>query len=211
MPLDPRDPRLAYPLYSLHEAAHYLNVPVATLHYWTRRGLVTTVEPAGGSRVPFVGFTEAFVIKAARRAGVRSSRIGPSVEALKRMAGGLEHALASQLVWTDGVEILWGIAGADLEVPRTSQRQFRKVVESNLRLITYGTDGFAEYIQLPQYEHSVVTVDPLVAGGSPIIRSGIGIRVEDVIDRIKAGEPRDQVAKSFGIPLAEVAEVVTVG
>lgn len=211
-PLNPRDPRLTEPLYTLREAARYLQVSPGTLHRWAHvPGLdepyVTLLEQQGGA-VPFIGFAEAFVIKSALLSGVPKSKIRPSVEAIRERAGSLEHALASQLVWTDGAEILWGVAGGDLEVAATGQQQFSKTVESYLRNISYGNDGFVEYVRLPQYKRALVTIDPHVAGGVPLVRRGIGIRVEDILDRVNAGDDPAEVARSFKLRLAEVKEVI---
>ena len=59
--------------------------------------------PRAGRRatVPFVGFTEAFVLGALRGAGVPMQRIRPAVAKLSAEIG-LDHALASQRVYTDG-------------------------------------------------------------------------------------------------------------
>jgi uncharacterized protein (DUF433 family) len=171
--------------------------------------LVTTLAGERPS-LPFIGLAEAFVVQAALNAGVPRWRIRPGVEAIRERAKNIAHALASKLVWTDGAEILWGVAGEDLEVARTNQGQFRDAVKNQLQLITYGDDGFAQHLQLPRYTRPVVTVDPYVAGGAPLIRSGIGVRVEDVQDRVGAGDTPEEVARSFRIPIAAVREVVGV-
>jgi uncharacterized protein (DUF433 family) len=211
-PLAPDDPRVADPMFTFREASFYLEVPVATLHNWARPTeaalppLITTLDARPS--LPFIGFAEAFVIRMALRAGVPRRRVRPGVEAMKKRAGNIQHALASHLVWTDGAEILWGVAGDDLEVARTNQKQFRETVREQLQAITYGDDGFAEYIRLPKYGSVPVTVNPFVAGGLPLIRRGIGIRVEDVLNRVEAGDSPEDVARSFRIPLEAVKEVI---
>jgi uncharacterized protein (DUF433 family) len=210
-PLAPDDPRVADPMFTFRKASYYLDVPPSTLHSWARPlgtlpPLITTLHETPS--FPFIGFAEAFVIRSALRAGVPRRRIRPGVNAIKERAGDIQHALASRLVWTDGAEILWGLAGDDLEVARTNQKQFRETVREQLQAISYGSDGFAEYIRLPKYGSVPVTVDPFVAGGLPLIRRGIGIRVEDVLDRVRAGDSPEAVARSFQIPVEEVKEVV---
>ncbi len=213
-PLSRDDIRVIEPLYSLREAARYLEIAPATLHLWTKGNrdyspIVTAWEHVrAGRSIPFIGLAAAFVLKAAIHAGVPRDRIRPGIDSIRERAGGIDHALASKLVWTDGAEILWGVAGHDMEVARTNQRQFTKAVESQLRCITYGDDGFAEYLRLPQYHDFEVTLNPYVAAGKPILRSGVGIRIEDIIDRVSAGDDEEEVARSFRIPLKEVREVV---
>lgn len=70
------DPRVSVGLYTTSEAARYLGLPISTLHSWIspKHGgnpLVTTVARRGyEADIPFIGFAEAFVLQAARRAGV---------------------------------------------------------------------------------------------------------------------------------------------
>jgi hypothetical protein len=210
-PLSKDDPRVAVPLYTLSEASRYLGVPRSTLHGWARprdgEPLVTSYRTAGYEpSIPFVGFAEAFVIKVAERAGVPRRLIRPGVEAIRRGAGGVEHALASRIVYTDGAEILLGELGQDMWVARTNQQQFTETVRDQLRLITYAGDGFAVRLRLPTYQ-SEVTVDPRVASGSPLLESG-GARLEDLIDRSIGGDSAESIARDFDAPLNEVKEIL---
>ncbi len=213
--LSENDPRLAWPIFTISEAARHLDLPVSTLHNWARppaegSAPLVTAFAARGHRatVPFIGFTEAFVLNAAFKAGVPHHRIRPGVEAIKQQVGGLEHALAYKRVFTDGAEILFRfVEEEDLTVARTNQTQFTKTVENQLRLIRYADDGFAARVQLPKYSVAVVTVDPHVASGSPLIESG-GARVKDLIDRYQGGDPEADIARDFEVPLNEVKEIV---
>jgi hypothetical protein len=91
-----------------------------------------TVFPRLGRQatVPFIGFAEAYVLGAFRRAGVPLQRIRPAVDVLRREIG-IEHALASERLFTDGAEVLFDYAEQrdekdllDLVVVRTGQHQF---------------------------------------------------------------------------------------
>lgn len=210
------DPRLAWPLYTLSDAARHLDVPVSTLHYWAhpdkgKAPLITTFHK-GGTRatMPFVGFAEAFVIKVAVDAGVPRHKVRPGVEAVKEKFHGIDYALAHQCVYTDGAEILYRTLaedeGADLTVAHTDQKQFRATIEHQLKLVTYATDGFAERVRLAKYRAKVVA-DPRVAGGAPVVARG-GARVKDLLDRFRAGDSEGQLADDFGVPLKAVKEVV---
>ncbi len=208
------DPRVAYPLFTLSEAATYLALPYTTLHRWARPSdgaRLVTVLPAEGQQatMPFVGFAEAFVLAAARRAGVPNHRIRPNVEGVGRKLGGIEHALASHRLYTDGAEILVrdAVGGDDLEVARTGQRQMTDTVRSQLTLIRYASDGFAARIQLPQYNRARVIVDPELAFGYPFVESS-GARVKDLLDRFWAGESVADIAYDFSLPAEEVEDVI---
>jgi uncharacterized protein (DUF433 family) len=121
------------------------------------------------------------------------------VEAVKRDLG-LEHALATKLLYTDGAELLVKYAAdeEDLEVARLRQRQITQTVRNQLQLLTYGGDGYASRLELPGYEDVGVILDPAIAFGYPVIKQS-GTRVADVLDRFWAGESLHTIAYDFGL------------
>jgi hypothetical protein len=150
--------RSATPLYSVAEAARYLDVPASTFATWThgyrrrpagRRevvgGPVLTALPRSGVRapiIPFIGLVEGLVLAAMRRSGVPLQRIRPALERLEEEFG-LAHALASQRLYTDGAEVLFDYAESaddptaaraarELVVVRNDQRVFNEVVAAYL-------------------------------------------------------------------------------
>jgi uncharacterized protein (DUF433 family) len=142
-------------------------------------------------------------------------RIRPAIEALTSSIG-VEHALASEKLYTDGAEVLVDFAATrddseflELVVARTGQRQFTEIVRDYLKRIKYGNDGWVEQVRLPIYEHVDVVVDPRRAFGLPIVVHG-GARVEDLVDRFKAGDSVADIADDFGVRPAEVEDVIRV-
>ncbi len=216
----PDDPRLTHAIFTLTEAAAYLGLPKSTLHSWARPrdGMpIITCLPAHRRRatVPFIGFAESYVLAAFRRAGVPMQRIRPAVDVLGRGIG-VEHALASKRLYTDGAEVLYDYASAEgdeelggLTVVRTGQRQFAELVRDYLKRITYGSDGWATQVRLPIYAHAEVIVNPRRAFGLPLLVNG-GARVEDLVDRFVAGDALSAIADDFGVPEAEVEDVIRV-
>lgn len=215
------DARVARPIFTLRETAAYLGVPKSTIQHWASApegGNALITRFASGSRdatVPFIGFAEAYVLSAFRRAGLPLQRIRPAVEALASTIG-IEHALASHRLYTDGAEVLYDYASEqadevflELFVVRTQQRQFSEVVRGYLRCVTYATDGWAAAVRLPVYRHAEVVVDPRVGFGLPLLVHG-GARVEDLIDRFQAGDGVADIAEDFGVPEKEVEDVVRV-
>jgi uncharacterized protein (DUF433 family) len=165
--------------------------------------------------VPFLGFAEAYVLSTFRRAGVPLQRIRPAVEVLSREIG-IEHALASERLYTDGAEVLFDYASErrddellELVAPRTGQYQFSELVRDYLQRITYGGDGWASHVQLPIYGRAGVVVDPQVAFGLPILTNG-GARVEDLVDRFLAGDTITDIADDFAVPVDQVEDVIRV-
>ena len=227
--------RFETPLYGISEAAGYLAVPSSTLATWAygyerRRpgaGLVigepviTAIRPERRheAAVPFIGFAEAYALAAFRQAGVPMQRIRPAIDALDRELG-LEHALASKQLYTDGAEVLYdyaqhaadtaeGESARELVVVRNNQRVFAEIVDSYLRRVDFAPDGYAQLIHLPQYRVAEVTVDPDHAFGRPRFSRG-GAGLADVIDLFRAGEPIDAVAEEFGLSRAEVEDALRV-
>ncbi len=216
--MDPNDPRVSRALFTLREGAAYLDVPPSTLHEWARprdaEPLLTIFPRAGrAATLPFVGFAEAFVLNSLRRAGVPMQRIRPAVTLLSQEIG-LDHALASRRVYTDGAEVIYDYAShsedeALLTVVRTGQEHLADVIRAYLQPITYGDDGWVERMRLPAYAAANVVVDPRRAFGQPVVIDG-GARVEDLVDRFQAGDSAVEIADDFGVPLAGVGDVLRV-
>ena len=225
------DPHYTTPLYHKAEAAHIIAVPAQTFRDWAvgyaRKRLdgsqlvsapiVTTLEPARpqGVSVPFVGLAEAYIVAAFTKAGVPMRRIRPAVLWLQEHIG-LPQALASQQLQPDGAEVLWDFgrqsddpADQDmvdgLVVVRSGQQVFRPVVRDYLTMVTY-EDGWTRRIQLPQYGKAEVVVDPWLNGGQPTVARR-GVRVADIVSRLRAHEPPGDVAGDYGLTVPEVEAI----
>jgi uncharacterized protein (DUF433 family) len=221
------------PLYTPPQAARIVEVPPATLRNWARGyayktlsgvveafPMITTARPGGsrGPSIPFLGLAEAYVLAAFRAVGVPMQRIRPAIEWLDRNIG-LPAALASERLMTDGAEILFDFSRRsghenaeaaraidDLVVVRNQQRIFAPIVSRYLRTISY-RQGYVEFIRLPQFDTVEVTVNPRINSGRPTIARR-GVRVADVVSRIAAGEPDDQVAMDYDLSAEEVQSLV---
>ena len=214
--------RFATLLYGIGEAAGYLAVPPSTLTTWaygyerrsgtrnaSAKPIVTAVRPERAG----------YALAAFRHAGVPMQRIRPAIDVLAQELG-LEYALASRRLYTDGAEVLYdyarhagdtpeGESARELVVVRNNQRVFATVVELYLRRIDFAADGYAQLIRLPQYRFSEVTVDPDHVFGRPRFAHG-GSAVDNVIDLFRAGEPVDMVAEEFGLSRDEVEDAIRV-
>ena len=78
------------------------------------------------------------------------------------------------------------------------QGVFREVLGDRLRTITYGPD-YAERIAIPVADDVLVNVDPRQSFGQPTV-AGTGVRVSDVLGRLKAGEPPASIAYDYDLP-----------
>lgn len=224
------DPHYTTPIYHKAEAAHIIAVPAQTFRDWAvgyaRKRLdgsqvvsapiVTTLDPVRprGVSVPFVGLAEAYIVAAFTRAGVPMKRIRPAVLWLQEHIG-LPQALASQRLQTDGAEVLWDFgrmsddpADQDmvdgLVIVRSGQQVFRPVVRDYLTRVTY-EDGWTRRIELPQYRDTAVVVDPWLNGGQPTVADR-GIRVRDIVSRLDANEPPEDVAGDYGLTVRDIEQ-----
>lgn len=227
--------RFSTALYTVPEAARYLDVPASTLNSWAhgyrnhppgRRAVVgapiLTTLPRRAVRlpvIPFIGLAEGAVLTAIRRSGVPMQRIRPALEQLDAQIG-LSHALASRRLYTDGAEVLFDYAEAtddpalvraarDLVVVRNGQRVFNEVVAAYLRRVEFDDNGYVRMIRLPAYEVAEIVVDPSRGFGQPIFAHG-GARLGDALGLFRAGEPLDVVADEYGIPHDHLEDAVRI-
>lgn len=228
--------RFEIPLYTVADAARIVGVPPSTLGTWAKgyvrqfpdrpdvvgEPIVTFVPPerAGGPAIPFVGLAEALVLAAIRKSGVPMQRVRPALRALDEGLG-IDHALASKKLYTDGAELLYdfgerhrdstdGQVALELVVVRSGQKVFESVIEEYLKRVVYDPhDGYARLIRVPVYQKAEVVVDPQRAFGAPIFERGAG-RVDDLLQRFWAGEALGELAKDYGVPPDQLEDVVRV-
>lgn len=217
-----KDPlRFEKPLYTVTEAAAYVGVARSTFDTWVRGYVrrpagskavhgdpLLTSLPGRGLTVPFIGLAEGMVLAAFKDTGLPIQRIRQALDRL-RTENELEHALASEHLYTDGAEVLYDYAQAHhdkqlrlLTVVRSGQRVFHEVIERYLTRITY-EGGWAARLILPITEEDLLVADPERAFGQPIFIHG-GARLVDVRGRIEAGEAEAAVAEDYGVPLQDV-------
>lgn len=213
--------RFEVPLYSVTEAARYLDVRNSTMRDWVRgyrrrsvehrdvsKGpIVTALPPREGRSLPFAGLAEALVVAAFRKRGLSLQHIRQAVGKLKERFG--EHALSSRDIYTDGARILYDENGSDAEIMKlvdvgSDQRVFHQVIRDYLERITFDEIG-ASRIILPVSD-DLLEVVPHINGGRPRFIS-TGAPLQDVLGRLGGGESIRSVADDFGLRPAEVESV----
>jgi uncharacterized protein (DUF433 family) len=227
--------RFSTALYTVAEAARYLDVPATTLKSWAHGyrnrppgrpevvgASIVTALPRDHMRqpvIPFIGLAEGAILSAIRRSGVPMQRIRPALEQLGTQFN-LSHALASRRLYTDGAEVLFDYAegtedpglvraARELVVVRNGQRVFNEVVDAYLQRLEFDNEGYVRLMRLPAYEVADVVVDPTRGFGQPIFARG-GVRLEDALGLFRAGEPLDVVADEYGIPHDHLEDAVRI-
>jgi len=97
----------------------------------------------------------------------------------------------------------------ELVVVRHAQRVFAEVVADYLRQIEFGADGFAAAIPLIGFKKADLIADVRRSFGQPVFRHG-GARLEDAIALFKAERDIDVVSEEYGVPRAELEDVLAV-
>ncbi|MDF2444632.1 MAG: hypothetical protein JWR01_2835 [Subtercola sp.] len=206
------------PLYTQSEASGLLGLPQSTFNRWSsgyatiaggrKPAFITVDRPGRGYTVPFIGLAEAWIVRAFTKAGVPVARIRPALEQLRTQIG-VEHALASDRLKTDGAEILWDLRRTDaafddnrLVVVRNGQAAFGEIVREHLKQVSY-RDGFIGQVRIPRAGGAEYTIDPEINFGQPTL-SEYGVRVDDLLGRIAAGETIQGVADDYEIPASTV-------
>jgi uncharacterized protein (DUF433 family) len=150
------------------------------------------------------------VLAAFRQAGVSMQHLRRAVKLLNEQIG-VAHALASKRLYSDGAVVLYDYAEreddeelANLTQVVSQQRVFAETIKEYLERIEYADDWASRLIS-PATREKVIVVDPSRSFGQPIFLKGAA-RVEDVLDRWRAGERLTDVAQDFGVPAEDIED-----
>jgi uncharacterized protein (DUF433 family) len=231
-----RDPR-TIPAYTTFDAARYLRIPEQTIRNWaygypyaTRISGAKVTDPlidveAGAEHdFSFFNLIELHVLSALRREHkVRMPKIRRAVEYLKKELGSA-RPLIDEDMETNGIDIFVTKYGSLINASQNGQLAMKALLTEHLKRIERDAHGVpirlfpftwmrsdraptTDAAQLAASQPRIVTMDPTVAFGRPVI---VGSRVPtiEIYERFSAGESPDELAVDFGRTPAEVFEAI---
>lgn len=209
-------------LYPVGEAARLLRVPPSTLRWWLEGRVVRAKqyppvirEEANGSGLVTWGeFVEAGYLKEYRRRSVPLPELRRFIDELRRelhVRYPLAHLqpfvsahrrLVLEAQRIAGVPPEFGLV---LEVT-SGQLLLGRAAESFIEHVEFSEDGEHSAARVfPDGKKSPVVIDPRRSFGAPSIR---GIRTDALAELIDAGEPPEEVAEDFDLPVELVKAAV---
>jgi uncharacterized protein (DUF433 family) len=212
------------PTYTLGEAAHYLLIPLATLHSWTvgryypvqgGKRLFSPVIPVAQKdplMLSFVNLIEAHVLDAIRRVyGVRLPRVRSAMTFLRREFGS-KHPLIEQKIETDGRDLFIRSLGKLIVASNAGQLVMPELIEAYLKRIEWDERGIASRLypftrKRLFDEPKVIVIDPRISFGRPVL-AGSGVRTSIVAERYKAGESVQELAEDYGRGRLDIEEAI---
>jgi len=218
-----QDPR-ELPAYSIAEAAHYLQIPQATLRSWVigrhykaggeKRLFKPLLIPADAKQhlLSFFNLVEAHVLNALRqRHRIALAKVRSALDYLK-IHFPSAHPLADRGFQTDGADVFLQRYGQLINLSQEGQLAMRSVIAEHLRRVERDASGRAAKLYLftgtPRPEAAkVVVVDPQVSFGRPVL-VGTGIATAVIAQRYKAGESIAELADDYDRSQSEIEEAI---
>ena len=208
------------PAYTIGEAAHYLNVPQATIRYWAtgqdQYAPLIEIAESHPALLSFLNLVELHVLAAIRRKyTVPMPKVRSAIEYLKKNTRKLSdksHPLISKQLETDQLDIFIKRYGDLINISQDGQIAMREVLSTALHRIERDTRGIP--VKLYPYTRSaildapaMIVIDPSLSAGRPVIR-GTGLATEIIAERYKAGESVKELSRDYERKEAEIEEAI---
>ena len=213
------------PVYTVAEAAHYLQIPVATLRSWVlgrdypvadgtkRFQPVIEIADRKRRRLSFINLVEAHVLSAIRRHHrIALPKVRTALQYLKKELR-LQRPLADQQFETDGAGLFIQRYGQLMNITQHGQLAMAEILRAHLKLIRRDPKGIPMRLYLfPRrtldLDHAApIVVDPAVSFGRPVLVT-TGTRTSALVERFNAGESIDALAKDYGSPRQAIEEAI---
>jgi len=215
---DPRD--LAN--YTVTESARWLGLVPATLRTWlagqrypTRAGVkfaMPVIKPAGKDplALSFWNLVECSVLASIRKThDVSFQKVRRALLFVRKQLG-TERPLIEEQFATDGIHLFVERYGTLIAASQHGQLVLRDLLEASLTRIDRDPGGLAARLYPWTHEPTepkVVAVDPRVSFGRPTLAS-TGIPVETIMERFRAGDAIELLARDYRVSASRVEGVV---
>jgi len=212
------------PIYSVSEAAHYLQLPVATVRSWaigrkypTRSGaaaflpLIDIADP-DGLLLSFRNLGELHVLGSIRRAHrVNVPSVHQAIDYLREKFQS-DHPLVERKMLRDGKDLFTNQYGQFVNISQDGQMEMRQIMAIYLKRIKWDHGGVAvrlfpftrnRYADSPE----LISIDPKIRFGKPCI-SGTRIPTAIIAERHQAGDSIVLLAEDYGRRPEEIEEAI---
>jgi len=210
--------------YSPSEVARYLRVPASTLRAWvfgtryqTKRG-AKPFEPVIQRPKPkerllsFTNLIELHVLNAIRKVhNVPLVQVRQGLNYIKDLYS-MEHPLASQKLYTDGLDLFVEHLGKFVNASRHGQLAIPEIVQVYLQRIEWDEEGLAARLYPftrfnESSEPTWIVIDPSVSFGQPaVVDSGVPTAI--LAQRYAAGESIDELASDYECDRLKIEEAI---
>jgi len=208
------------PLYTVSDAARYLNIPASTLHSWVggrtfptsngpRRSppVINLPVPSGNFRLSFNNLIELYVLRSLRtkhRVSLRKIR-----QALDYAEGhlGIKRLLIHKELQTTGGDVFLEYFGDLIDLSRSGQVALKEILKGSLKRVTWEGDlpVRLSLIVPSREERMSVYVDPRTHYGNPTVQ---GVETRVLAKRVDAGEEPEELARDYGLDLDSVIDAI---
>jgi uncharacterized protein (DUF433 family) len=209
------------PVYSLAEAASFLDIPTSTLRWWVFGGTTgishhwnapLIERPAGSDDlISFNNLAELHILSVTtKRHNVKLKAIRHAVEHIKNEFPS-PHPLLSEAFYTNGQDLFLKTIEQTINVSRHGQLALKPILDLYLERIIRD-EQFMPIKIYPitrgQKTERVVSIVPTVSSGRPII-DGYGVPVSSIWGRYRAGDSPDFLANDYEIPLDRIKGAIS--
>jgi len=219
------------PAYPFSEAAHYLQMPVATLRAWCvgydyqagakRFKPVIRLDGKKSEGLSFLNLVEAHVLSAIRRQHrIPLPKIRQALDYVAKHLQ-LERPLSQAQFATMGVDLFVEELDRVVNVSREGQVEMADLIRTHLRRIERDAHGMpiklypfttkptinSAAAQHPAESERTVVIDPRIAFGRPVL-VGTSVPTAVLADRFKAGDTLSEMAEDYGAQQEAIEEAI---
>lgn len=201
------------PLYRVTEAAHLLRISPATLSDWIRprhieladrRADCQLISPPTPNRLSFFNLVDAFIIKELHLKHEVPLRSLCVAKCYAQLQLGIEDLFVREDLKTANGQLFLDGSEDVVNLGRVGQLGLKPILDQILDRIEY-KDKFASKIfpYINGSEARSIYISPFHAFGKPVVSQKC-ISTRAVAERYELGEPKEEIAKDYGIGLVEV-------